>query len=228
VKAIILAAGRGERLRPLTDITPKPLVEVGGKPLIVRHVEKLAAAGVTQIVINLAHLGAQIEARLGSGRELGAEIIYSHEERALGTAGGIANALQWLGDRSFAAVNADVYSDYPYTRLAAAVERLARPGAVAHLVLIDNPTHYPEGDFALRGEQVALEGPRLTFSGMAAYRAEMFAGIERGAFASLAPFLREHIALERVSGERHRGIWHDVGTAARLAAAQADFAARAR
>ena len=151
LKAIILAAGRGERLRPITDVTPKPLVEIGGKPLIVRHVEKLAAAGITEIVINLAHLGAQIEAKLGTGRHLGAAITYSHEPQALGTAGGIANALKWLGDSAFAAVNADVYSDYPYARLAAAVERLARPSAVAHLVLIDNPAHHPEGDFALRG-----------------------------------------------------------------------------
>src|SRR5262249_20948400 len=121
VKAIILAAGRGERLRPITDVTPKPLVEVGGKALIVRHVEKLVAAGISQIVINLAHLGAQIEAKLGTGRQLGADITYSHEAQALGTAGGIANALKWLGNTSFAAVNADVYSDYSYARLARAV-----------------------------------------------------------------------------------------------------------
>src|SRR5262249_28168915 len=153
-------------------------VEIGGKPLIVRHVQKLAAAGIRKIVVNLAHLGDQIEARLGTGRDLGADIVYSHEEQALGTAGGIANALKWLGGSSFAAVNADVYSDYPYARLAAGVERLARSGPVAHLVLIENPPHHPEGDFALRGDNVALEGPRLTFSGMAVYRAEMFSVIE--------------------------------------------------
>lgn len=226
MKAIILAAGRGERMRPLTEKIPKSLLEVGGKPLIVSHIEKLAAAGFTQIVINHAHLGAQIEARLGAGARYGVNIVYSREAQALETAGGIANALPLLDSASFAAVNADVFSDYDYAELAAAVQRLASPGGVAHLVLVDNPDHNPDGDFALCGRQVALDGPRLTFSGIAAYRGEMFAAIARGHSAPLAPLLRGQIALQRVSGEHYRGRWRDVGTPERLAALNCELAVR--
>jgi MurNAc alpha-1-phosphate uridylyltransferase len=226
LKAIILAAGRGERMRPLTDTTPKPLLAAGGKPLIVWHIEKLAAAGFAQIVINHAHLGALIEAALGDGGRFGIPIAYSHEPAVLGTAGGIACALPLLGTAPFAAVNADVFSDYDYARLPHAVERLAQPGAVAHLVLVDNPGHHPAGDFALQGGQAALDGVLLTFSGIAAYRGEMFAGIARGAKAPLAPLLRERIAAREVSGEHYRGRWHDVGTPQRLAALNQEIAAR--
>jgi MurNAc alpha-1-phosphate uridylyltransferase len=218
LKAIILAAGRGERLRPLTDRVPKPLLEVGGTPLIIWHIEKLAAAGFKQVVINHAHLGALIEHVLGDGSRFGIPIAYSREHSALETAGGIAHALPLLGNTPFAAVNADVFSAYDYARLACSVEGLARAECAAHLVLVDNPDHHAGGDFALRGEQVALDGARLTFSGIAAYRPEMFAGIARGAKAPLAPLLREHIAAQRVSGEHFRGCWHDIGTPARLAA----------
>jgi MurNAc alpha-1-phosphate uridylyltransferase len=226
LKAIILAAGRGERMRPLTDTIPKPLLAVGGKPLIVWHIEKLAAAGFTHIVINHAHLGAQIEDALGAGARFGIAIAYSREGAALGTAGGIANALPLLGGAPFAAVNADVFSDYDYAQLAHAVGRLAQPGAVAHLVLVDNPGHHPAGDFALRDGAVALDGARLTFSGIAAYRSELFAGIARGATAQLAPLLREQIAVQRVSGEHYRSRWRDIGTRERLAELNRELAAR--
>ncbi len=225
MKAIILAAGRGERMRPLTDTIPKPLLAVGGKPLIVWHIEKLAAAGFLQVVINHAHLGALIEDALGAGARFGIAIAYSREDAALGTAGGIANALPLLGGAPFAAVNADVFSDYDYAQLAHAVERLARPGPVAHLVLVDNPDHHPAGDFALHGAMVARAGARLTFSGIAAYRSELFAGIARGATAQLAPLLREQIAAQRVSGEHYRGRWRDIGNPERLAELNRELAA---
>jgi MurNAc alpha-1-phosphate uridylyltransferase len=194
------------------------LLEVSGKPLIVWHIEKLAGAGFKQVVINHAHLGALIENALGDGSRFGISIAYSREHPALETAGGIANALPLLGIAPFAAVNADVFSAYDYEWLAHSVERLAQPGPVAHLVLVDNPGHHPGGDFALRGERVALDGARLTFSGIAAYRPELFAGIVRGAKAPLAPLLGAHIAAQRVSGEHYHGRWHDIGTPERLAA----------
>lgn len=214
-------------MRPLTDAIPKPLLKVGGKPLIVWHVEKLAAAGFSRVVINHAHLGAQIEAKLGRGANFGIDIVYSCEApAALETAGGIANALPLLAGASFAAVNADVFSDYDYSRLAVTVRRLAAPGRVAHLVLVDNPAHHPAGDFALRGDEVELEGRRLTFSGLAVYRREMFAGIARRVRATLAPLLREHIAARRVSGEHYCGRWCDIGTPERLAGLNRDLDAR--
>jgi MurNAc alpha-1-phosphate uridylyltransferase len=226
VKAIILAAGRGERMRPLTDTTPKPLLEVGGKPLIVWHLEKLGAAGFKDIVINHAHLGALIEHALGDGARFGVTIVYSREATALESAGGIVNALPLLGAAPFAAVNADVYSDYDYARLAHTVARLAQPGPVAHLVLVDNPPHNRAGDFALCGDEVALNGTRLTFSGIAAYRSEMFAGLATGVPAKLAPLLAEYIAARRVGGEYHRGYWRDIGTPERLAELNRELTAR--
>ena len=213
-------------MRPLTDTIPKPLLEAGGKPLIVRHIEKLAAAGFTQIVINHAHLGALIEAALGDGARFGVAIAYSREQEALEAAGGIANALPLLGAAPFAAVNADVFSDFDYARLARAVDQLGHPGPLAHLVLVDNPDHHPAGDFAVRGEHAVLDGARLTFSGIAVYRGELFDGIVRGAKAQLAPLLREHIAAQRVSGEHYRGRWHDIGTPGRLDALNLELATR--
>jgi len=205
-------------MRPLTDATPKPLLEAGGKPLIAWHIEKLAAAGCTRIVINHAHLGAAIETALGDGSHFGVEIAYSPEPRALEAAGGIANALPLLGNAPFAAVNADVFSDYDYALLAQAIARLAQPGPLAHLVLVGNPAHNPRGDFALHGTRITLKGERLTYSGIAAYRPEFFDTIARGSKAPLAPLLRKHIAARRVSGEHYRGRWCDVGTPERLAA----------
>ena len=226
MKAMILATGRGERMRPLTDTRPKALLTVGGKPLIEWHIEKLAGAGFSEIVINHAHLGALIETDLGNGERYGVDIMYSPESEALETAGGIARALHLLGDAPFAVVNADVFSEFDYRRLADAVDSIAHHDVLAHLVLVANPEHHIAGDFALHGGRVALEGTRLTFSGIAAYRAEMFAAIAPGSKAKLAPLLREHIAAQRVSGEMYTGRWRDIGTPARLALLDQELAVR--
>ncbi len=215
MNAIILAAGRGERMRPLTDRVPKSLLEVGGKALIVRHLEKLAASGCRRIVVNHAHLGDMIEAALGDGARFGVTIVYSREAPALETAGGVANALHLLGDQPFIAVNADVYSEYDYAALHTAAGRLA--AATAHLVLVDNPAQHPDGDFALHDGQVRAEGEKLTFSGLAVYRPALFADIAPGARLPLAPLLRQQIAAGAVNGEHFRGRWCDVGTPERLA-----------
>jgi MurNAc alpha-1-phosphate uridylyltransferase len=216
MRAMILAAGRGERMRPLTDHTPKPLLPAGGKPLIVWHIERLVRAGITDLVINHAHLGSQIEQALGSGSRFGAHIRYSSEGTALETAGGIAFALHLLGDQPFAVVNGDVYCDYDFSALPALAARLQRNEKTAHLVLVDNPPHHPNGDFGLHEAQVTNNAPKLTFSGIGVYLPELFAPIPRGTKAPLAPLLREQIALGRISGERHCGVWVDVGTPQRL------------
>ena len=224
MRAMILAAGRGERMRPLTDHTPKPLLPVGGKPLIVWHIERLVRAGITDLVINHAHLGKQIEQALGDGDRFGARIRYSDEGKALETAGGIANALHLLGDEPFAVVNGDVYCDYDFAHLAQRAAILSENSDTAHLVLVDNPEHNLKGDFGLRDERV-LPLPSspfpladsFTFSGIGLYRPELFAHIPHGSKAPLAPLLREQIALGKVSGEHHRGRWVDVGTPQRLA-----------
>ncbi len=213
---MILAAGRGERMRPLTDHTPKPLLQAGGKPLIVWHIERLVRAGITDLVINHAHLGAQIEQTLGDGRQFGAHIRYSSEGAALETAGGIAFALHLLGDQPFAVVNGDIYCDYDFARLPVLAAKMQQSQDSAHLVLVDNPPHHPNGDFGLHAVQVTDIAPKLTFSGIGLYKPELFARIPRGSKAPLAPLLRELIALGKVSGEHHRGVWVDVGTPQRL------------
>jgi MurNAc alpha-1-phosphate uridylyltransferase len=219
--AMILAAGRGERMRPLTDHTPKPLLQVGGKPLIVWHIERLVNAGIVELVINHAHLGEQIERVLGDGRQFGARIRYSSEVTALETAGGIAFALDMLGEEPFAVVNGDIYCDYDFKQLPVLFKQMQRSHDSAHLVLVNNPVHHPHGDFFLRNGRV---GPadnshnlsQLTFSGIGLYLPSLFTHILRGNKAPLAPLLREQIALGKVSGEHHRGIWVDVGTPQRL------------
>jgi MurNAc alpha-1-phosphate uridylyltransferase len=221
---MILAAGRGERMRPLTDHTPKPLLLVGNKPLIVWHIERLVHAGITNIVINHAHLGAQIEETLGDGSRFGAQIQYSPEGTALETAGGIAFALGLLGDEPFAVVNGDVYCEYDFERLHQIAEQLKHTRDNAHLVLVGNPSHHPNGDFMLNGgrvlptdkQQPANTDSQLTFSGIGIYQPSLFAHIPRGSKAALAPLLREQIALGKVSGEHYQGTWVDVGTPQRL------------
>ncbi len=227
MRAMILAAGRGERMRPLTDACTKPLLEAGGKPLIAWHIERLAGAGMRDLVINHAHLGEMLEARLGDGSAFGARIAWSPEPPgALETAGGIANALPLLGSGCFLVVNGDIWCDYDAQHLATTAARLA-PETLAHLVLVANPEHNPAGDFCLDGDRIVAQGgTRLTFSGVGIYRPALFAGIERGSRAKLAPLLREAIAAGRVSGEMHRGRWIDVGTPARLA--DLDLALRER
>lgn len=203
-------------MRPLTDHTPKPLLQAGGKPLIVWHIERLVRAGITDLVINHAHLGMQIEQGLGDGSRFGARIHYSDEGTALETAGGIAFALQLLGKEPFAVVNGDIYCDYDFSHLTARIAALANSNDMAHLVLVDNPEHNPKGDFGLCEGRVTTLPASYTFSGIGLYRPSLFASIPRGAKAPLAPLLREQIASGRVSGEHYRGIWVDVGTPQRL------------
>lgn len=211
MRAMILAAGRGERMRPLTDHTPKPLLKVGGKPLIVWHIERLAHAGFTELVINHAHLGQQIEQALGDGRQWGVRICYSPEAHALETAGGIANALPLLGEAPFLVVNGDVYTDIDYGQLHLPT------GMLAHLVLVDNPPQHPVGDFYLHQGLVQAEGvPMLTFSGVGVYHPALFNPVQPGAAAKLAPLLRTAMQQVQVSGVKHNGLWHDIGTPQRL------------
>lgn len=223
MKAMILAAGRGERMRPLTDHMPKALLRIGDKPLILMIISALQRAGIHDLVINLAHLGAQIADTLGDGTALGMQIVYSWETTgettALETAGGIAWALPLLGDTPFIAVNADVYSDYDFSVLQAAARRLTATGPLAHLVLVDNPPQHPRGDFGLAAGRVLAEAAtRHTFSGMGAYHPALFAGVKRGERARLADLLIAAMQREQVTGELYRGQWHDVGTPERLAA----------
>ncbi|NBC48681.1 MAG: NTP transferase domain-containing protein, partial [Gammaproteobacteria bacterium] len=212
MKAMILAAGRGERMRPLTDQRPKPLLEAGGKPLIIHQIERLRAAGFSELVINHAHLGGQIEQALGDGRALGVAIRYSPEGQgqALETGGGIHHALPLLGDGPFLVVNGDTWCDLDYRAL-----RIA-PADLAQIVLVDNPSHHPDGDFALQDGRVTDAGsPRLTFAGIGVYRPALFAACAPGAFP-LAPLLRAAIAAGRCGGLHHRGHWLDIGTPERL------------
>lgn len=216
---MILAAGRGERLRPLTDTTPKPLLEVDGKPLIAHHLQRLAAAGFTEVVINLAWQGEKIAAFLGDGSAFGLQIRYSEEPPgALETAGGIVQALPLLGDAPFLVVSADVLTDYPFEEL-----RDADRPHPAHLVLVDNPPHHPTGDFSLRDGRVRFaSGAALTFSGIAAFDPQLFANLSPGRRA-LRPVLEQAIAAGQVGGEHYRGLWDDIGTPQRLARAQQSF-----
>ncbi|MEW6646481.1 MAG: N-acetylmuramate alpha-1-phosphate uridylyltransferase MurU [Pseudomonadota bacterium] len=211
MRAMILAAGRGERMRPLTDHTPKPLLRAGPHTLIEHHILALARAGIRELVINHAHLGRQIEEYLGDGSRYGVQIRYSAEGEALETGGGILRALPLLGPAPFLVVNGDVWTDYPYDHLPTA------PAGLAHLVLVDNPPQHPAGDFVLGadGQVRDGEGPRLTFSGIGVYRPELFAGCRDGKFP-LAPLLRDAMARGQVSGEHYRGQWVDVGTPQRL------------
>jgi len=221
--AMILAAGRGERMRPLTDTCPKPLLRVGGKPLIQHHVEALARAGITRLVVNLAWLGQQIRDYLGEGTRFGVSITYSDEQpRALETAGGIFRALRWLKPDPFLVVNGDIFCNVDFGALS-----LPEP-ADAHLVLVPNPPQHPAGDFGIEG--VAMDGvaharalprvdgaPSFTFSGIGLYRESFFRGCTDGAFP-LKPLLLRSMAAGTCTAEVYRGVWEDVGTPERLAA----------
>ena len=215
MRAMILAAGRGERLRPLTDTTPKPLFTIGDRSLIEYHLENLAQAGFREVVINLAHLGDMIRDTLGNGSTWGLNIHYSPEPPgALDTGGGIQQALPLLGESPFAVINGDVFSQYPLARLRAI------KCSHAHLVLVPNPKHNPDGDFVLQGGHIAPnEGPDgqacLTFSGISVYHPRFFASSPAGRY-SVVPILREAMALQQVTGEIYRGVWHDIGTLERL------------
>ncbi len=210
---MILAAGRGERMRPLTDHTPKPLLPVGGKPLIVWHIEKLAKAGFKELVINHAHLGQQIETALEDGRQFGVSIQYSPEAEALETAGGIANALPLLGEAPFLVVNGDVFCDYDFAQIPSLPK-----DQLAWLVLVNNPEHNPGGDFGLENGRVVDSAPvKWTFSGIGVYHPELFASVEPGSKAKLAPLLRAVMSQGKVGGEIFSGRWLDIGTPQRLA-----------
>jgi len=225
MNALIFAAGLGQRMRPLTDTTPKPLLHAGGKPLIVRHLEALAALGVADIIINTSWLGAQFPAQLGDGQRWGVRIVYSHEgDVPLETGGGMLNALPLLGDAPFIALNGDIWTDFDFARLP------REPDGLAHLLLVNNPAHHRAGDFHLddNGRLSADGAPKLTFSGIGVYRSELLAnwrsviGAHPGAAAlpprfPLAPLLRAAMQRGQVTGEHHPGQWTDVGTPERLA-----------
>ena len=214
MKAMILAAGRGERMRPLTDALPKPLIEVRGRPLIEWHLAQLGAAGIREVVINVSHLGEKIVDALGDGSRWGLALAWSREDQPLETAGGIATARATLGEDPFVLVNADVHCDYPLARLVS----LDLGDQLGHIVLVPNPAFRPQGDFSLVAGKVGnLDAPRYTYSGIGVMRPAMVDGVAPGSKAPLAPLLRQAAAAGRLGGEIHTGLWSDVGTPERLA-----------
>lgn len=241
MKVMLLAAGRGERMRPLTDSRPKPLLEAGGKPLIVHHIERLARAGHREIVINHAWLGATLEAALGDGSRFGVSIRYSAEGEALETAGGIANALAMLRTREddpFLVVSADVFTDFDFARTSAIAARMDAEALTLWCVMVANPAHHSQGDFRLERGRLELRAGEsdtesrtesqagspadpltigLTYSGIGVYRPSLFAAIEAGTKRALRPLLEAEIAARRAGGEYHGGRWFDIGTPERLA-----------
>lgn len=216
MKAMILAAGRGERLRPRTDHTPKALIEINNEPLVVHHLHQLKQAGIVDIVINLAHLGEQIERYLGNGQRFGVTIAYSKEPPGgFETGGGLANALPLLGPDPFISINADVYCPFPFDTLP---DTLATH---AHLVLVDNPPHNPDGDYSLQdGLLRVTKAPQpYTYSGIAVYQPRLFVGQPPGRY-SVTPLIRQASQTSQISGELYRGVWFDIGTEQRLQQAQ--------
>ena len=220
MRALILAAGRGERLRPLTDTVPKALLHVGGRALIEWQVERLARGGFTDLVVNHAHFGTMIEEALGDGARFGARIRYSPESPALETAGGIANALPLLADEPFALVSSDIHTEFDYATLAAPLASIARdPRAnAAHFVLVDNPPWHPAGDMGLDAGRVTRGGPRLTYGNISLFHPAMFRTIAPGTWLKLFPWAYRYVEEGRVTGEHFRGPWDNVGTPAQLAA----------
>jgi len=214
MKVMLLAAGRGERLRPLTDAIPKALVEAGGKPLIAWHLERLARAGLAEAVINVSHLGERIVERIGDGARFGLRISYSRERERLETAGGIANALGLLGREPFLLVNADVYCECDFSKLM----KVKLGERLAHLVLVPNPPHRAKGDFSLRDGRVGDEAaPRYTYAGVAVMAPALVRPVTPGEKAPLAPLLYDAAARGLLGGELYEGLWQDVGTIERLA-----------
>ena len=223
MKVMILAAGRGERLRPLTDATPKPLVEVAGEALLERHLRRLARSGFAQAVINVSHLAEKITARFGDGARYGLRIDWSREAEALETAGGIAQARALLGEAPFLLVNGDIWCDYDFARL----RDFALGARLAHLVLVPNPPQHPAGDFSLAGAIVgSASAPRYTYAGIAVLSPRLVAGIAAGQKTPLAPLLRAAAERGAATGELYEGRWSDVGTAERLARLEAELQAR--
>ena len=224
MRAMILAAGRGERMRPLTDTCPKPLLKVGSEPLIGWHLRRLKAAGIEEIVINHAWLGQQIEETLGNGAAYGVSIAYSAEGvQGLETAGGIATALPLLGEEPFLVINGDVLTDIDFTLASAQAAKLSAEQRLAYLWLVQNPAHNPQGDFVLQTDGAVLStgaGEALTFSGMGVYHPALFHDTPPKQAAKLAPLLRAAMAAGKVQGVKHEGLWLDVGTVERLAEAE--------
>jgi MurNAc alpha-1-phosphate uridylyltransferase len=219
--AMILAAGRGERMRPLSDARPKPLLEAGGKPLIAWQVEALARAGYRQIVINCAHLSAQLIDELGDGRAFGVRIAWSVEAEPLETAGGIATAMPLLPEEPILIVSGDIWTAFDYANLRARADQMAMDEAMprVHLVMVPNPPYHPEGDFALEGERIHRDGPgKLTFGNIGLYDSALFRDLPRGVKLKLLPLYHDWIARGLVSGERFDGPWANVGTPGDLAA----------
>ena len=224
IGAMILAAGRGERMRPLSDARPKPLLNVGGKPLLTWQIEALARAGFRDIVVNVAHFAEQFLAALGDGAALGVRLLWSLEEEALETAGGIANALSLLPQGPALVVSGDVWTAFAYDSLRPRAQTMAVSASSprAHLVMVPNPPYHPQGDFVLAGDRLRLDGgPRLTFANIGVYDTALFAGIPRGTKAKLLPLMRQWIGDGIVSGERYEGPWTNVGTPDDLAALDA-------
>ena len=226
MKAMIFAAGRGERMRPLTDTTPKPLLKVRGRPLIVWHILNLVRAGITDIVINTAHLGEQIEAALGDGSQFGAKLMYSREDAALETAGGIATARHLLGEEPFVAVSGDIYMPYfDFEQIKDVLHDKDMWGNsypadkrdVCWLYMVPNPDWHPDGDFGMTMYSLTNDGkPKWTFGNIGVYRMEMFDRIAAGEHAKLGPLLREYADRKQVGGEVYEGEWHNVGTVQQL------------
>lgn len=223
MRAMILAAGRGQRMRPLTDTTPKPLLVAGGKPLIVWHVERLVQAGITELIINHAWLGTQIEHALQDGRQYGAAITYSAEPRALETAGGIAKALDFFDGQPFLVVNSDIWCDWDPLQAKPLGQMLLSKQKLAWLLLTDNPGHHPAGDFLLNAAGLVADraspegGTPLTFTGIGIYQPALFQSLNKEQPATLAPLLRQAMLKKTVIGTRHAGKWMDIGTPERLA-----------
>lgn len=217
---MILAAGRGERLRPLTDATPKPLLPVGGRPLVAWLLARLATAGIRDLVINTAHLGEQLEASLGDGGEFGVRIAWSRERTALETAGGIARALPLLGDSPFIVVSGDLFTDYDFGSLRAVAADIAhRPASrAAHFVLVDNPPWHAAGDMGLREGRIGREAPWLTYANIGVFHPQLFASVRPGARLALFPWAYQFVDAGRATGERFAGEWENVGTASQLEA----------
>jgi MurNAc alpha-1-phosphate uridylyltransferase len=221
MKVMILAAGRGERMRPMTDRLPKPLIEVGGKPLIRYHLERLASAGLSEIVINVSYLGDQIIRYVGDGSQYGVRVRYSRETEPLETAGGIAAARHLLGVDDFLLVNADIHTNYDFGRLA----QLRLGDQLGHLVMVPNPAHHMQGDFSFAGGRIGDNaGPRLTYSGISLLAPRIVDGVPPGTRAALGPLMMHCARAGRLNGELHDGLWSDVGTPERLAGLERQLA----
>jgi len=219
MKAMILAAGRGARMRPLTDQTPKPLIRVGDKPLIAYHLIKLASIGVTEVVINISYLAEQIKAVLGDGRQYGVNIHYSYEPEVLETGGGIYQALPLLGNQPFLVVSADIWTEYPFEKLPTQLNKLA------HLVLVPNPDFHPKGDFTCENSLLGLDGTnKYTFGNIGIYHPQLFANCKPGHFR-LGDLLIENIKKQQITGEVYQGEWFNIGTVEQLNILQNKFVA---